>query len=416
MFPLIALFVILFFTACTRSSQRQYSPEEVLALHNSVLTIDSHTDTPLRIMRPGTDMGLRGDSRNRGGKVDFIRMQDGGLDGIFFAVFVGQSHRDEQGNEKARDLAMRLFDSIHAVVDRYPELVELALEHHDPERISARGKHAVFIGIENGYVLGRDLGLVEKYYKLGARYITLCHTDNNDICDSSTDSDGPEHGGLSAYGQEVVGEMNRLGIMVDVSHISDQAFYDVLEISNSPIIASHSNARAICDSPRNLDDDMIMALAANGGVIQLCLVNSYIADLPPNPRRDSARQALRLKYGDFDEMDDSIRTLRIGEWDALDDLYPRHLATLEQFVDHVDHVVDLVGIDHVGFGSDFDGGAGIDGCYDVSELPNITAEMLSRGYSRRDLEKFWGGNLLRVMREVEEKGVPRTTPLSPTNN
>ena len=394
--------MLLVFSTCTRNSVREYTNEEVLALHESVLTIDSHTDTPLRIMRPGTDLGSRGDSRKRGGRVDFVRMKEGGLDGVFFAVFVGQSHRDEQGNEKARKLALRLFDSIHAVVGRHQDIAELALASGDLRRTASGGKSAVFIGIENGYVLGRDLGLVEKYHKLGAMYITLCHTDNNDICDSSTDDDGPEHGGLSKFGREVVGEMNRLGIMVDVSHVSDQAFYDVLEISGSPVIASYSNARAICDSPRNLDDDMIRALAAKGGVIQLCLVNSYIADLGPNPERDSARQALRLKYGDFDEPDDSIRDLMIGEWYALDDLFPRHLATVDQFVDHVDHVVDLVGINHVGFGSDFDGGAGIDGCFDVSELPGISAEMLSRGYNRQDLEKFWGGNLLRVMRQVEK--------------
>jgi len=400
--PILSLFVLLAFTTCTRNIVREYTPGEVLTLHESVLTIDSHTDTPLRIMRPGTDLGSRGDSRKRDGKVDFIRMKEGGLDGIFFAVFVGQSARNPQGNEKARVLAMRLFDSIHAVVDRYPDLVELALDSRDLKRISSTGKRAIFIGIENGYVLGHDLDLVEEYYKRGTRYITLCHTANNDICDSSTDSDGPEHGGLSEFGREVVREMNRLGIMIDVSHISDQAFYGVLEISESPVMASHSNARALCESPRNLDDEMIKALAEKGGVIQLCLVNSYITELPPNPKRDSARQALRLKYGDFDEPDDSIRSLMIGEWYALDDLYPRHLATVPQFVDHVDHVVDLVGIDHVGFGSDFDGGAGIDGCYDVKEIPGITAEMLSRGYNRHDLEKFWSGNLLRVMEQVEQ--------------
>ncbi|MBA7672760.1 hypothetical protein ES703_80947 [subsurface metagenome] len=202
--------------------------------------------------------------------------------------------------------------------------------------------------------------------------------------------------------------------MIDVSHISDKAFYDVLEISGSPVMASHSNARAISDNPRNLDDEMLLALAENGGVIQLCLVNDYVADLEPNPMRDSARQALRMKYSGYEDMNDSTRALRFDEWQAINEIFPQKLATVSQFVDHVDHIVGLVGIDHVGFGSDFDGGAGVEDCYDVSELPNITAEMLSRGYSRRDLKKFWGGNFLRIMKQVEKNAAPFNQPI--TNN
>lgn len=398
----LILLTFIVFAACNGGSRKELTMESTMEIHHTALTIDSHTDTPLRMMQPGTDLGKWSDPHSGGGKVDFPRMEEGGLDGIFFAVFVGQSDRDEEGNMSARKTALQLFDSIHEVVERYPEQVELALGSGDLARIDAAGRRAVFIGIENGYVLGRDLSLIDSYYEMGARYITLCHSSNNDICDSSTDSEGPEHGGISQFGRGVLDRMNRKGIIIDVSHISDDAFYDVLECSRAPVIASHSNARSVCDHPRNLDDAMLVALAEKGGVIQLCLVNEYVANLEPNPGRDSARQALRMKYGEYGDLDDSTRALMSREWYAIDEIFPSELATVSQFVDHVDHVVELVGIDHVGFGSDFDGGAGIDGCYDVSELPNITAELLARGYSREDLDKFWGGNFLRVMREVEE--------------
>jgi membrane dipeptidase len=264
------------------------------------------------------------------------------------------------------------------------------------------GKKAVYIGIENGFTIGRDIRLVEEYYNRGARYITLCHTENNDICDSSTDKGGPEHGGLSEFGHEVVKEMNRLGMMVDVSHISDDAFYDVLEVSDAPVIASHSNARAVRDNPRNLTDDMLVKLAKAGGVIQLCVLSDYVAATEPFPERDSAKMEVRRRYGGWNDLNDSTRNLYIADWYAVDEVYPPNLANVAQFCDHVDHIVNLIGIDHVGFGSDFDGGAGLEDCFDVSELPNITLELLKRGYSESDLQKFWSSNLLRVMKEVDK--------------
>ncbi len=264
--------------------------------------------------------------------------------------------------------------------------------------------------MENGYPIGKDLTLVNRFYDLGARYITLCHTGNNDICDSSTDKDGPEHGGLSDFGREVVREMNGLGIMIDVSHMSDEAFFDVMEVSELPVIASHSNARAILDHPRNLSDEMLLKLADNGGVIQLCLVSDYVTDLPANLERDSVLEEIWAKYDDWSEMDDSAKLALEQEYYSLNKKYPPELATVAQFCDHLDHVVDLIGIDHVGFGSDFDGGAALEDCYDVSELPNITYEMLRRGYSRSDLKKFWSGNLLRVMKEVERGALLKKGP------
>ena len=331
----------------------------------------------------------------------FPGCRKGGLDGVFFAVFVGQGARTAAGNEKANQRALMLFDSIQSKVDNNSDQVEIALTSDDLKSLNEKGKRAVFIGIENGYPIGRDLSLVSKYYDLGARYITLCHTRNNDICDSSTDTVGPEHGGLSEFGAAIVREMNHLGIMVDVSHISDDAFYDVLEITKAPIIASHSNSRVKHDNPRNLSDDMLLKLAANGGVIQLCVLSDYVSKTEPFPERDSAWQLVRARYGDWSEMNDSSKIALELERDDLNKNYPPRLANVSQFCDHVDHIVGLIGIDHVGFGSDFDGGAELVDCFDVTELPNVTLELLQRGYSESDLQKFWSGNLLRVMREVE---------------
>ncbi len=398
----IILFVLFTISACKNNSRKEISREEAIGIHQSLLTIDSHTDTPLRFSRRSTDLSKRSDPRRRGGKLDFPRMQEGGLDGVFFAVFTGQGPRTPEENEKVKREALMLFDSIHAVVDRSADLAVIALSADDLEAISQQGKKAVYIGIENGYPVGKDLSLVSRFYDLGARYITLCHTRNNDICDSSTDRDGPEHGGISDFGREVVREMNRLGIMIDVSHMSDEAFDDVVEVTKAPVIASHSNARVVCDNPRNLSDEMLLKLADNGGVIQLCLVSDYVAEMPAYPERDSARKALWAKYDNWSEMDDSAKLALEQEYYDLNRKYPPNLATVSQFCDHIDHVVDLVGIDHVGFGSDYDGGAALEDCFDVTELPNITHELLIRGYSRADLQKFWSGNLLRVMKEVEK--------------
>jgi membrane dipeptidase len=399
---LIILIVLFTISACTNNSRKEISRDEAVRIHQSLLTIDSHTDTPLRFSRRSTDLSQRSDPHRRGGKLDFPRMQEGGLDGVFFAVFVGQGPRTPEENEKVRDEALLLFDSIHAVVDHSSDLAAIAVSSSDLENFSREGKKAVYIGIENGYPLGNDLSLVSRFYDLGARYITLCHTRNNDICDSSTDRDGPEHEGISDFGREIVQEMNSLGIMIDVSHMSDKAFYDVIEISQSPVIASHSNARAVCDNPRNLSDEMLLELAENDGVIQLCLVSDYVAEMPAYPERDSARKVLWAKYDNWSEMDDSAKLALDQEYYDMDRKYPPNLATVSQFCDHFDHVVDLVGIDHVGFGSDYDGGAALEDCFDVTELPNITHELLIRGYSRSDLQKFWSGNLLRVMKEVEK--------------
>jgi membrane dipeptidase len=385
-------------TSCTPTDAQLIKKAE--KIHRSVLTLDSHTDTPLQLGREGFDISQRNDPHDRGGKLDFPRMKEGSLDAVFFAVFLSQGQRNEEAYQQAEERADRIFEMVHTMLEENQEQAKLALTPDDALRLKKVGKRAIYLGLENGYPLGKDVSLVQKYYDLGARYITLCHTRNNDICDSSTDPDGSEHGGLSAFGKEVVKEMNHIGMMVDVSHISDQAFYDVLEISTVPIIASHSNARAICNHHRNLDDDMLLALKENGGVIQLCLLGAYVKEMEPNLEKNAAREALREKYNNFENLAEEEMDKAREEWHAINRQFPDELATVSDLVDHVDHIVNLIGIDYVGIGSDFDGGGALEDCYDVSQMGNITLELVRRGYSKKDIGKIWAGNFIRVFREV----------------
>ena len=380
-----------------QTAYSQQNPDKISRFHQKILTLDSHTDTPLRLGRSGFDIG----KRNDGGKIDFPRMQEGGLDAVFFAVFIGQGPRDSVSHIKARDRAFQIFETIDVALDNNADQAALAFTSLDAALLAKQGKRAIYIGIENGYPIGNDLSLVETFYNKGARYITLSHSYNNDICDSSTDDKGPEFNGLSPFGEEVVQEMNRLGMMIDVSHISDSAFYDVIRLSDQPVIASHSNARAICNHPRNLTDDMLLALKENGGVVQLCVLSDYVKDMPDNPARDSAFSALRAKHNGFKGLSDEQMEKARADWYAADRELPANLASVADLVDHVDHIVKLIGVDYVGIGTDFDGGGALSDCFDVTELENITRELFRRGYSKKEIKKIWSGNFLRVFAEVE---------------
>jgi membrane dipeptidase len=288
-----------------------------------------------------------------------------------------------------------------------PDLVEIAYRADDVERIHESGKRIFGIGIENGYVIGRDLSMVERYYDLGARYITLTHNGHNDIGDSTNPSprlgdDEEEHGGLSAFGMEVVGEMNRLGIFIDVSHVSRKTMMDVIAGSAAPIIASHSGAGALADVSRNLNDEQLLALEENGGVIQIVALGSFLQVDPPE--KTAAMQALREELGFADRaamrtMTEEQRTTYRERMEELDSQWPR--ADVATMVDHIDYVAQLIGIDHVGIGTDFDGGGGLEGFNDASEALNVTVELVRRGYTEEEIRKIWGGNTLRAWREVE---------------
>ena len=392
--------ILILINGCLLMDKETRLRHKAKRIHRRVLTIDTHTDTPLQLVRYNNDLSVRGDARAlKGGQLDFIRMQEGGLDATFFAVFMGQGERTPQGNNRAYSKALAIFDAIYKAVGRHPQLAEVALRSDDAARLEKAGKRAIYIGIENGYPIGTDLSNVKSFYDLGARYITLCHTKNNDICDSSTDT--TEHDGLSDFGCQVVREMNRLGLMVDVSHISDKAFYDVLELSSVPVIASHSCARARRDNPRNIDDDMLRALAKNGGVLQMCLLSYYIKEIEQSAARDSAYKIFKEKWGEYDERTEEEKDLAQIASHKLEQEIPEKLAAVSDAVDHIDHMVKIMGVDHVGIGTDFDGGGGLEDCYDVSELGNITLELVRRGYSEEEIAKIWGGNLMRVFRAVE---------------
>jgi membrane dipeptidase len=297
-----------------------------------------------------------------------------------------------------------MLDSIHAMLKLDSDLATLALKADDLARIEKTGKRAIYIGMENGFPLAKDLSRVEEFYKLGVRYITLCHSYHNDICDSSSDSKPAENNGVSEFGKLVIAEMNRLGMMIDVSHASDKSFFDVLELSKTPVIASHSSVRAIASNNRNMTDEMIKRLAEKGGVIQICLLDAYIKDPDTTTVKFQELKRLRkIHQTTFNQMDEKEKEAFNQEWEKARAKNPEEMPSVKDLVDHIDHVKNLVGIDYVGIGSDFDGGGGLRDCMDVSQFPNITLELLRRGYTEPEIRKIWGGNLLRVFREVEKQ-------------
>ena len=375
--------------------------DDVTKIHDKALTVDTHCDTPMSMVEGNFDVGKRNTPPRS--RVDFPRMKEGGLDAMFFAAFTSQKERTSQNIQDAFSLANRMIDSTYAACNRYHNLAEIATTSADARRIEKTGKRAIYIGLENGFPIGTDLSRIQAFFNKGVRYITLCHSSNNDICDSSTDRKGAEHNGLSGFGKQVVSEMNRLGIMIDVSHMSDKSFYDVIETSKAPVIASHSSVRAIAHSPRNLTDDMIKKLAAKGGVIQICLLDEYIKDPDTTTVRYKKEKEMREIFRTRSAtMSETERAELRKQWTALRESMPRDLPNVADLVDHIDHVKKLVGVDYVGIGSDFDGGGGLADVQDVSQYPNITAELLKRGYTEKEIDKIWGGNLFRVMAQVEK--------------
>ena len=373
-----------------------------LEIHERVLTVDTHADTPLRMIEPGFDLAERHNPLDTGSKVDYPRMKEGGLDAIFFAAFVSQDIRDNEGNERAKALVLEMIDAVISSTEENSDLVGLALTPKDAYELERDGKRAIYLAIENGYPIGDDLANIELFFNKGVRYITLVHSSNNDIADSATDSSGAEHNGLSAFGEEVVREMNRLGIMVDVSHASDDVFFDAIALSEAPIIATHSNARSVTEHQRNMSDEMLRLMAENGGVVQMTLLSSYLRDEPPNPERSAALEELRSSMKNVSEMSPEERAERRLAFNQINEKFPTPSATVKHVVDHIDHMVSIAGIDHVGIGCDFDGGGGIDGVFDASEVMNITIELVRRGYSEEDIEKIWGKNVMRVFGEVQK--------------
>ena len=384
--------------------------ERARAIHARVITIDTHKDIPENFATPAAD------PKTMNAQVTLDKMKAGGYDMAFFAVFVGQGPRTDSGNAAAKARARTKFAAIRRMADTlYPDLIQIAYSAADVARIHDSGKLIAGIGIENGWVIGRDLSLIKTYYDLGARYMTLAHTSNNDICDSSTDAKGPEWHGLSPFGRHVVREMNRVGMMIDVSHVSKDCMLQATALSTSPVIGSHSSTSALANVPRNMDDEMLAAIKTNGGVVQIVAVASF---LKVQPERDSAVSALGAEFFGGQPAARG-RGGRGGGRAALppdrQTEYDRRMAEInakwapanvKDFVNHIDHAVQVAGIDHVGISSDFDGGGGIDGWRDASETFNVTLELVRRGYTEEDIRKLWGGNLLRVWSENQRRAKP----------
>ena len=377
--------------------------ERARGIHERVVTLDSHVDIPLDFATFNVDPGRRGDQQ-----VDLPKMREGGLDAAFFIVYVGQTERTPDNYARAGADAMTKFEAIHRMAgELYPDEIEIAYRADDVERIAASGKLVAAIGIENGYAIGTDLERLAAYHELGTRYMTLAHSGHNDIADSATAREGTgeteaEHGGVSEFGAQVIAEMNRLGIMVDVSHISKEAMLEATRLSAAPVIASHSSVAALHEHARNMDDEQLDALRAGGGVLQTVALGAFLTESAE--RLSVAYARLRADFGMIpgqqpEELGAEPAIDFLDRLDGLNERYPD--AAVADFVDHVDYAVERMGIDHVGIASDFDGGGGVSDWSDASETFNVTVELVRRGYTEVEIGKLWGGNLLRVWREAE---------------
>jgi membrane dipeptidase len=363
-------------------------------LHFNSIVIDTHDDTTQRLLDPKFDLG----ARHTDGSVDIPRMREGGLDAIFFSIWIPGTVTGPAAVQRA----LTQIAAVRETVARHPNDLVLCGSAEDIRRAKAAKKIAVLMGVEGGHMINNDLANLDKFYSLGVRYMTLTHTVNTDWADSSGDK--PAHDGLTSFGKQVIVEMNKLGMMVDISHVADKTFYDVLAASQAPVIASHSSCRAICTAPRNMTDDMIKALAAKGGVIQ---INYHVGFLS-----QEFNDAQKIKPEIFKEIDAEMKK-RCGENEACqlieadkitrDFVAQGKLPRVDwtKIIEHIDHAVKLVGADHVGLGSDFDGADMPYGMEDASHLPQITNALLAKGYSPADIQKILGGNTLRLMQDVE---------------
>jgi membrane dipeptidase len=389
------------------------------AIHERVITLDTHAD-----INPSNFTRERNYTQDLPTQVNLPKMISGGLDAAFFIVYVGQGDLTPAGYDDAYKQAIAKFEAIHHLTKEIAaDKIELALTANDVRRIAKSGKKVALIGIENAYPLGTNLDRIKEFYDRGGRYMSLAHNGHSQLSDSNTgERDGKWlHNGLSELGRKAVAEMNRLGIMVDVSHPSKQSMMQSVALSKAPVIASHSAARALADHSRNMDDEQLLALKKNGGVIQTVAFNGYVKVPPPvSEARTAALAALRQEFGlpaagpggggggggaaaalaklPADRRAEYEKRLAMIDFK----MPPPPRATVRDFVTHIDYLVNLIGIDHVGISSDFDGGGGVDGWNDASETFNVTLELVRRGYSEEQISKLWSGNLLRVMEEVQK--------------
>jgi membrane dipeptidase len=366
------------------------------SLHDRLFTIDTHIDTPTaRLMNAGWDFAAAHDVVVDGSQCDLPRMRAGGIDALVFAVYSSQGARTPEGFALARERALHVFQRTREVIEQNAATCGLALTAADAVRLKLEGRRAIYLSIENSYPLGLDAGNVARFHALGMRMLGLTHMLNNDLADSSTDPRGPEWNGLSPFGRSVVAECNRLRVVVDASHASDAALRDLLALARTPVILSHSGCRAVCDHPRNIGDDLLRALAANGGVIQINALPVAVVPMREDGRT-AAIAAMLMRVKD-QVMNAETKAWMGAEWDRLEKVYPPPAVTMDDYVRHIEHAVKVAGIEHVGIGCDFDGGGGFPGLNSVADYPAITAALLTRGWSEPALAKLWGGNTFRLL-------------------
>ncbi len=418
----LALFLCILSINCAEKPENKNDTDlmsKAKEIHENVITIDTHDDINVKNFTDSINYTQDLDTQ-----VTLPKMIEGGLDVVFLIVYTGQDTLSPSGYEKAEENAMAKFKAIHRLTKEYaPEQIGLAVSSEEVRELHSSGKKVAMIGVENAYPMGTDLANFERYYNLGARYISLSHNGHSQFCDSNTgeEDDAWLYNGLSELGEKAVDEMNRIGIMIDLSHVSKESMMQIVRRSKAPVIASHSSARALCDHSRNLDDEQLKALKENGGVVQTVAFSSYL-NTGKHEARSEYLQALHNEVADSLGLQWYSRRERYALSEAEQEAYKEDAAKIQQvadsllkkrkdvppgvdvgdLVDHIDYMVDLIGIDHVGISSDFDGGGGIEGWQDASETLNVTIELVKRGYTEEEIEKLWGGNLLRVLDEVSE--------------
>ena len=373
------------------------------AIHDRVITLDTHVD-----INPRDFTAQNNYTQRLSTQVNLPKMEEGGLDAAFFIVYVGQGPLSPEGYDRAYQQAIEKFAAIHRLAEEVaPKRIGLALTADDVRKVAASGRKVALIGIENAYSLGTDLGRIKEFHDRGGRYMSLAHNGNSQFADSNTsERTGALHQGLSPLGRQAIAEMNKWGIMVDLSHPSKAANLEAIALSKAPVIASHSAARALADHSRNLDDEQLRAIKKNGGVVQAVAFDSYVKIKPPDsPERAAAIATLRQELGVQGgpaSMTDATRDEYRRRMVEVDKQYPpAPRPTVADFVDHIDYLVKQLGIDHVGISSDFDGGGGVVGWNGADETFNVTLELVRRGYTEKQIDKLWSGNLLRVMADVE---------------
>ena len=393
--------------------------ENAKRIHENVITIDTHND--INVQNFTTEVNYTQDLDTQ---VNLPKMAEGGVDVSWLIVYTGQGPLTPAGYKEAYENAISKFEAIHRLTEEIaPEKIGLATTSKQVRELVSQGKKVAMIGVENGYPIGTDIKNVEKFYDLGARYMSLSHNGHSQLCDSNTGEEEGKwlHNGLSPLGKKVIKEMNRLGIMIDVSHPSKEAMRQMIELSKAPILASHSSARALCNHSRNLDDEQLQWLKENGGVIQTVAFSSYVNTDKHNAFNTEAKKIYSevgekigfklLKWEEVKALDPEERSSYYKEYGRVRKLAQPKVQKLKEkvppvsvsdFVDHIDYLVKKIGIDHVGISSDFDGGGGVEGWSNASESFNVTLELVKRGYSEEDIAKLWGENLLRVLDQVQE--------------